>query len=403
MTQQTLDTSWPMPQRPSPPPIGMKPADHLETDQVVDGFVEALRHEEPFVAGFPGNLLWDYRPYAGLMSVLSNTVGDPDTQDASAVGAQAFERRVINFMTDFTRGDRSTYGYVTSGGSEGNLFGLLTARTTLPNAPVYVTSATHYSVAKAAQLLRMRVITVPSGPADTMDPDALRDLTRANRGGAILAATIGTTMLGASDDLHTLRQAASDAGPVYTHVDCALGGWLAPFTARPVAFDFADGADSMSFSAHKIPGHPEPTGIALARRHLVRQWPAGQYTGATDHTLGCSRSGLAIAVLWIALRHHGYEGLRCLAEDAVGAAEYAEHQLGSLGLDAQRRGITVAFTLPGRPGDWAALRARWHLPAELRGPEGTLLTHVITVPHITQARIDALVDDTRAVLARAAR
>ena len=34
----------------------------------------------------------------------------------------------------------------------------------------------------------------------------------------------------------------------------------------------------------------------LARRHLVKEWTAGQYTGATDHTLGCSRSGLAVAV-----------------------------------------------------------------------------------------------------------
>lgn len=397
--QNSPSTTTPFPQGPVPPPIGVAPADPLETNATIDVFVEALLREEPFVAGFPGNLMWDYRAYAKLMSVLANTVGDPDSPDVSSVGAKGFERQVVNFMTDFTRGDRHrTWGYVTNGGSEGNLFGLLTARNTLPNAPVYITAATHYSVAKAAELLRMRLITVPTLPDDKMDPDALRDLTRANRGGAILLATVGTTMLGSNDDLHTLRQAASGAGPVYTHVDCALGGWLAPYASPPVAFDFHDGADSVSFSAHKLPGHPEPTGIVLARRHFLTQRPAGQYTGATDHTLSCSRSGLAIAVLWIALRHYGYEGLRRLAEDSTSIAEYAEQRLTELGLDAHRRGITVSVPLPGRQDAWKVLRARWHLPAELRDNGNTLLTHVITVPHITEARIDTLAEDIGAVL-----
>lgn len=405
MTQHAPAIATLPPQRrPVPPPIGVGPADPLETNASIDAFAESLLSEEPFVAGFPGNLMWDYQAYAKLLSVLSNTVGDPDSPDASSVGAKGFERQIVNFMTDFTRGDRHrTYAYVTNGGSEGNLFGLLTARNTLPNAPVYVTAATHYSVTRAAELLRMRLITVPTRPDDTMDPDALRDLTRAHQGGAILAATIGTTMLGGNDDLHLLRQVASAAGPVYTHVDCALGGWLAPYASLPVAFDFHDGADSLSFSAHKLPGHPEPTGIVLARRHLVTQWPAGQYASATDHTLSCSRSGLAIAVLWIALRHYGYEGLRRLAEDATSVAEHADHRLTDLGLDARRRGITVSFPLPGRQDDWKPLRARWHLPAELRGNGDTLLTHVITVPHITRARIDALVEDTAAVLAGSGR
>lgn len=381
-----------------PQPIGIGPADQLETDATINEHAEALLDEEPFVAGFPGNLAWDYRAYAKLMAVLCNNVGDPHSGDASAVNAKAFERHIINFLTDFTRGDpHRTYGYVTNGGSEGNLFGLLTARNALPNAPVYVTSATHYSVAKAAEMLRMRLITVPSRPDDTMDPDALHDLTRANPGGAILAVTIGTTMLGANDDLHVLQRAAREAGPVYTHVDCALGGWLAPFDPLPVAFDFHDGADSMSFSAHKWPGHFEPTGIVLARRHLVKEWTAGQYTGATDHTLSCSRSGLAVAILWIALRHYGYEGLRRLAEDAVSVAEHAHQRLTAAGLDAHRHGITVSFPLPGRHDAWNALRTRWHLPAEIRAND-TLLSHVVTVPHLTHTRIDAFVHDVTAVL-----
>lgn len=381
-------------------PIGIAPADPEETDAIIDAYAEAMLAEEPVVAGFPGNLQWDYRRYAKLLALFANNVGDPDSGDFSNVNAKVFERRIIHFLTDFTRGGRDrTYGYVTNGGSEGNLFGLFTARTTLPHAPVYVTAATHYSVAKAAELLRMQLVTVPARADDTMDPDALRDLAAAHKGGAIVVATIGTTMLGGNDDLPALRQAAAASGPVYAHVDCALGGWLAPFTAAPVPYDFADGADSMTFSAHKWPGHFAPTGIVLARRHLVREWNAAPYTGASDHTLGCSRSGLAVAVLWAALRLLGYQGLRRLAEGSIEVAEHAATRLTDLALPLARHGITVSFPLPHPHRDWEPVRAKWHLPVEARADD-TLLTHLITVPHITVDRVDALVDDIASVLKR---
>ncbi|WP_177246760.1 aminotransferase class V-fold PLP-dependent enzyme [Actinacidiphila alni] len=379
--------------------IGIGPADRSETDATIGAFTDWLLAEEPHIAGFPGNLSFDYSRYGALLATLCNSVGDPGSPDASGVGGKTFERRILEFLTDFTRGDRDhTYGYLTSGASEANLFGLLTARTTLPRAPVYVTAATHYSVTKAARILRMDVVQVPMLADDTMDPGALAYRTAARRGGAIVVATTGTTMLGSTDDLPALRQAAAASGPVYVHVDGALGGWITPFEAGVSVSDFSAGADSIALSAHKWPGHPLPTGIALARRHLVSAVAAGEYIGATDHTMACSRSGTAAVILWAALRGLGYHGLRRMTENALAVAEHLHTRLTALGLGAQRHGITVSFALPPSHAGWDALRARWHLPAQHRG--GVLLTHVITVPHLGYGQVDELADDVAAVLAR---
>jgi histidine decarboxylase len=386
-----------------PEQIGTAPADPAQTEALLCAFTTRMRAEEPRCLGFPGNLAWDYSApvYADLLSVLANNVHDPTSPDSSNVHAKVFERAVIAFLTDLARGrPGETYGYMCAGGSEANLFGLSVARHHLPYAAVYITAATHSSVRKAATLLRMPVVVVPTvAGSDAMDPQALRAAVAAGTGGAIVVATVGTTMTGAIDDVPALRAAAEAAGPVHVHVDAALGGWLAAFA--PVAWDFADGADTITMSAHKLPGLPVPAGVALARAGLVPDWLPADYTGARDRTLSCSRSGLAAALLWAALHQLGYDGLRHLVRGAVAVAEHAEHALVAAGLDARRspHGITVAFPLPGPVATFRPVLTRWHLPVERR--VGALLTHVITVPHVTRGAVDDLAGDFATAMAGA--
>ena len=232
--------------------IGIAPHDAGQTRAQLTAFTSALLAEEKHVAGFPGNLAFDLDDYfADHLSVFVNNVGDPTSGDASGVSSKRFERAVIDFFIDLTRGNpHDTYGYVTSGGSEANLHALATARSVLPDAPVYLSAAAHESVAVNADLLRMRSVVVPTLDDDSMDPDALSALTGGGRDGAIVVATIGTTMCGANDDLVALRQAASAAGPVYVHVDAALSGLIAPFAPSLIAWDFGDQADSIAISGH---------------------------------------------------------------------------------------------------------------------------------------------------------
>ena len=60
------------------------------------------------------------------------------------------------------------WGYVTTCGTEGNLYGMLLARETLPDGIVYTSSETHYSVFKAAHYYRQEVEVIPQIASDCL-------------------------------------------------------------------------------------------------------------------------------------------------------------------------------------------------------------------------------------------
>jgi histidine decarboxylase len=67
---------------------------------------------------------------------------------------------------------------------------------------------------------------------------------------------------------------------------------------------------------HKALGMPVPCALALCRSYLVDLRVQGEYVGATDSTLACSRSGLASVLLWYALASKGWTGLEAQARSA---------------------------------------------------------------------------------------
>ncbi|MER7688274.1 histidine decarboxylase [Streptomyces sp. NPDC097610] len=391
--------------RPAPDPvpdlpelhIGALPADPAaDTARLLD-LASALRTEAPRVLGFPGNLAFDFSDLGPALSILTNNVGDPTSSDASAVHTKSYEQAVVRFLAQ-TAGAHAddVYGYVTTGGTEGILFGLATARRHLPNADVYVSDQAHYSVARAADLLGLHLVTLPSNDDGTLDPESLKAAAffhrrvrpHAARGpGAIVVATIGTTMRGAYDDVTELRRAAAAAGDVYVHADAASGGPIAAHAPSNPRWSFAHGADSISISGHKIIGAPVPCGVVLARKELVDEPViASEYTMASARTLGCSRSGLAALLLWSALRRLGHTGLRAHILRCLETARYGVDQLTQAGVHPMRTtdSLTVCFD---RPADWIV--RKWHLACE--GPTA----HLITVGHVTRSAIDELCRDLR--------
>lgn len=382
--------------------IGEAPGDQGVTRARITELTEQAQKRTRSSLGYPGNLSTDFRDLAGLLATLHNNVGDPDPDPGTgtgtggagsgsgsgAGGTKALEREVIAFFAELTDAPPGgVYGYVTSGGSEANEFGLYTARQVLPRAPVYTTGATHSSVRKAAHRLGMEIVLVAGRDDGTMDPAALRREAVRRDGGAIVVATIGTTATGAYDDVTALRAAAEAAGPVFVHVDAALGGLLAPFLPQPPGWTFAgDLADSIAISGHKFLGVPVPCGVVLARQHLVSAARVEQYIGGLDRTLGCSRSGLAAALMWVALRDLGRDGLRRQVHQCLTVADYAHHRLASLGIGARRAPGSIIVTFDAPPEDVCAW---WDLAVE--GDTA----HLVAMPHVTPEAIDGLYQSLR--------
>lgn len=227
-----------------------------------------------------------------------------------------------------------------------------------------------------------------------MDYQDLHDTLRLNRDKpAILFANIGTTMTEARDDIGAMRQILDDLAirDRYIHSDAAFCGGFAPFLDPRPAFDFADGADSISVSGHKFFGSPIPCGVVLARKnHVERIARSIGYIGSLDTTITGSRNGFTPLVLWHRIKTLGLDGLRQRAQHALSLAAYAEERMQAADIDAWRNpnALTVVFPKVSEP-----FKLRWQLATDN-------CSHLIVMPNVTKAQIDTFVEELREDLSR---
>jgi histidine decarboxylase len=249
--------------------MDLKQADYDRLKQ----FLSGIKAKTENFLGYPVSKDFDYTDLYEFLKYPLNNLGDPFTPSTWKVDTREFEREVIQFMATLFRADGDDFwGYVTNGGSEGNLYGLYLARELHPRGIVYYSQDTHYSVSKNLHLLNMRHIMIRSQPNGEMDYTDLLETMRIHRDKpAIIFANIGTTMTEAKDDILKIRSILGQLVITehYIHSDAALCGGLAPFIDPRAAFDFKDGADSISVSGHKSFGSPIPCGIIIAKKRNV--------------------------------------------------------------------------------------------------------------------------------------
>jgi histidine decarboxylase len=366
-------------------PEPLSAADQARLDDLYGKFAAEARH---FV-GYPCSAVFDYSPLYRFLAYPTNNVGDPYLDSNYHLNTHDLEREVIAEFARLTHAPPDGYwGYVTAGGTEGNLYGIFLARELYPTGVVYYSEDTHYSVNKILRCLHVRNIMIRSRPDGGIDLDDLRETIRIHRDvPPIIFANVGTTMRGAIDDLagiHAiLRQCA--LRDYYIHADAALSGMILPFCEKPSPWDFRAPVDSISISGHKMVGCPFPCGVVVARKANVdRIARRVEYIGSLDTTLAGSRNALAPLFLWYALRTVGEAGFRERIASCFDVADYAQRRLGELGRHPWRHpeSITVVFDRP-RP----AIVSAWQLAVQ------NDIAHVITMPHVTRAHIDRLAAD----------
>jgi histidine decarboxylase len=344
----------------------------------------------PTNIGFPAARDIDYRPLTPLLADLLNNIGDPWKSPLYPGHTFDMEREVLTFLAQLFRAPPGWGGYVTSGGTEGNLYALRQARTRLPNATVLYSSAAHYSVAKACDLLRMRAIPVSASFTGEIDyADLAHQASRLRSRPAVVVANVGSTMTEAIDDVSAIHAALDTARIThrYVHSDAALAGIpLVSAIGRP-GFDLADGADSISISGHKFLGTPLVCGVVITRRNDDDLAPHVDYIDNRDTTINGSRNGLAAAMLWYAIQSLGAVGLAQRAENARTVARYAVRQLKTAGWPAWRNPHAMTVMLGRLP---THVSARWPLPTD-----GDW-SHIVCMPGVTTTQVDDLVHDLSA-------
>jgi histidine decarboxylase len=355
----------------------------------LDDFYQMLSVEADHFLGYPCTREFDYRPLYRFLGLPMNNVGDPYIPSRYHLNSHEFEREVVDFFAHLTHAEQNeVWGYVTNGGTEGNMYGLYLARELYPKGLVYYSEATHYSVPKILRMVDSRNIMIKSQPKGEIDYQDLAETIRIHRDvPAIIFANIGTTMTGAVDNLDRIKQIMDDLAikNYYIHCDAALGGMILPFVDNAQPFDFSAGADSIAISGHKMVGSPIPCGIALAKKaNVERVACAVEYISTLDTTVSGSRNAITPLFLWYAIQTRQYSGFRKIIGHCLEVADYAVASLKASGVRAWRNkhSITVVF-----PKQHENVLSCWQIAVDGE------IAHIVTMPHVKKSHINRFVTD----------
>lgn len=364
---------------------GLSPRDRCRLDELY----RKIEEQYHYFVGYPCTGGFDYSELYRFLKFPLNNVGDPFMPGSYRVATRHIECEVLDWFAALHHTPPDDYwGYVTNGGSEGNMYGLYLARELLPDGVVYYSQDTHYSVSKSMRVLRMQHIMIRSLPTGEIDYDDLKETIRIHREAPpIIFANIGTTMKEGLDDIGRIREILEELAlpAYYIHCDAALCGMTLPFIEDAPVFDFRAGIDSLAISGHKFIGSPIPCGVVLAKkRNVDRIARSIEYVGSLDTTLSGSRNAVTPLILWYAIKSLGRDGFKKMIEHSLETAEYAIQQLSLNGIKAWRNKFAITVVMPKVP---ESVTVKWQIAVHRDH------SHIILMPHITGEQVDELVRD----------
>jgi glutamate/tyrosine decarboxylase-like PLP-dependent enzyme len=325
------------------------PAEGESVDELLGALADILAAGRRTTPAFFGYVQSPPAPVGVVADLLASAADQNLTSWRSGPAAAAIEHQTLRWLGEFVGFDDAATGILVSGGSAANLTALLVALRAMTGPDddrrtmrVYASAETHFSVAKAATALGVRLEPVAVDANRRLDPEALRTAIASDRAAGLLpicvVANAGTTSTGAVDPLDAVAAVAADAG-VWLHVDGAYG---APAAADPASRELFAGlsrADSLCIDAHKWLYAPVDCSALLVHDAAVtaRAFGAGaddyvrvlatqpaETFAFWDHGLELSRRFRALK-LWATLRFHGARRLAAaIGEDIRLAAHLAE-------------------------------------------------------------------------------
>lgn len=353
----------------------------------LEQFRQKISERSKTYIGYPVATDYDYTELYPLLQFSINNVGDP-FMESNDMQCKSFEREVVSFYADFFNAPANNHwGYVTNGGSEGNLYALYLAREIYPNGIVFYSEATHYSVQKNLHLLNMKSIVIRSQPNGEMDYDDLSEMIHLNRQQpVIIMANIGTTMTEAKDSVPTILEKLNKYAikSSYIHCDAALAGSYLPLLGAS-DFDFSHGADSIAISGHKFFGSPITNGVVLVKKSYKEKIGRSiNYIGTLDTTITGSRSGFNALIVWYAIQKMGKQGMLERTLTSLENAAYLRDQLNAMGVKAWSNPNALTVVMP-RPS--AEICKKWQLATDNE------IAHVICMPGVSRAQLDEFIED----------
>ncbi len=279
------------------------------TVKEAESYVEENLTLRDTMFGYPANMysstaVVEYLRLLESRLYLINSCGGPNDRGNYRMDNKDMEIKIIELVMQNLNIDKENYwGYITSGGTEGNFWGIKSGFDKFPNGVLYFSNAAHYSVSKFVNQNDIPVYQneIISSTDEKINVKELiqkcKENWEANKKPAIILLSWGTTKTGAIDDVKLIVEELEKLEiPHYIHIDAALfGGIPRNQSNAPVLTNFEElNVDSVSISLHKYIGSSKVNGVIISRKR-----PKGQfidYIGQEDSTILGSRDFAAFQV-----------------------------------------------------------------------------------------------------------
>ncbi len=301
-----------------------------------------------------------YIPGGGLFhSALGDFLADVTNRYAgvffASPGAVRMENRLLRWMGDLVGYPPAAVGNLTSGGSLGNLIGIVSARDAkgisskaIDRSPIYLTHHAHHSLDKAIRIAGLGECPVRHVPMDTgyrMDAAALDRLVATDIAAGLrpwlVIASAGSTDIGAIDPMPAIGDIAARHG-LWFHLDAAYGGFFALCDEGRRLLRGMDRSDSIVMDPHKGLFLPYGTGAVLVKdRNAVlhaHRYHAHYMQDARDAREEDSPADLSPELskpfrglrVWLPLKLCGLAPFRAALEEKLLLARYFQDAMGRI-------------------------------------------------------------------------
>jgi len=332
------------------------PLEGLGPQSVMDDIDEFLKQCVKTNRGEFMNPLWgglNITAFAGeVISALTNQ--SMYTYELAPL-ATLIEQTIIKRMSELI-GFAEGFGTMTTGGSNGNMLGMLCARQSiLPQSSkigfdgskyvAFVSSESHYSVLMSANVVgigHQNVIKVACDEKGRMKSSSLKEeIARSRANGFVpfcIIATSGTTVRGAFDPVDEIAEIAHSES-IWLHVDAAWGGSCLFSSKKRQLMKGVELADSICWDAHKMMGMPLICSAFIVKNPKILSSVCSHgdvahylfHDETKDIDLGrfslqCGRRNDSLK-LWLAWREIGDSGWAKMVERYCSLADYLEERI----------------------------------------------------------------------------